>query len=340
MARLLIVTGPTATGKTELGIDLAKKFEGEIVVADSRQVYKSMDIGTGKDIDKSKFKSQKSKIQFKNQKLSSNYYQNGEIRIWGLDLVLPDYPFNVADFSEYASTVINNIQDRGKLPIVIGGTGLYLKALLDPFATMQIPPNIELRDKLSRYSITQLQKLLREKDTDKWSQMNESDKNNTRRLVRAIEVAGQSQKSKINPSTSLRARNQKFKSKVKNINSLIIGLTAPMSEIYRRIDVRVEKRIKEGMQEEVVSLLKRGYGWELPAMTGLGYREFKEAISHAEIITRWKTSEHQYAKRQLTYQKKYLHPHWFDITSSQYPENVFAEVEKWYHNGTHGQKTG
>lgn len=209
MRKLLIVTGPTATGKTALGIELARKFNGEIISADSRQIYKGNDVETGKD---------------------RSFPQ------WGIDIAKPGDDFNVSAFVAYAQKIISDITARGKLPIVIGGTGQYIKELLNPSATLNVPLNPQLRAKLEKLSIDQLQKELAQMQPDKWKSMNQSDRNNPRRLVRAIEVARQDTR---HPSTSLRA------SKVQDINtldSLVIGLVGPRQILYNKIVERRKNR--------------------------------------------------------------------------------------------------
>ena len=270
MRKLLVITGPTATGKTALGVELAQKFNGEIISADSRQVYKFMDIATGKD---------------------TTHFQ------WGINLVNPDQQFNVSQWVNYTIRVIREIWGRGKLPIIVGGTGLYIKELLHPSETLHVPQNRELR--IMNYELCELQNKLQKTDSAKWESMNNSDRNNPRRLIRAIEVAG------IRDSGP--GQNDGW-------NVLIIGLTAPLEELYKRIDKRVEERVKVGVQKEKEKLLKMGY-----QPKGFGYIE--------NSIDEWKTNEHQYAKRQLTYLKKYLpQTHWFEINS---PE-IHDSVGRWY----------
>ncbi|MBI4099846.1 tRNA (adenosine(37)-N6)-dimethylallyltransferase MiaA, partial [Candidatus Microgenomates bacterium] len=157
MIKILVITGPTAAGKTALGIKLAKKFNGEIISADSRQVYKGNDVETGKD---------------------RSFFQ------WGIDIAEPGTDFNVSAFREYAQKTIADIASRGKLPIVVGGTGHYLRALLDPFSTINIPPDPKLRAK--NLSVEELQKLV---NPPAGGKMNPSDWQNPRRLIRAIETS-------------------------------------------------------------------------------------------------------------------------------------------------------
>ena len=324
--KLLILTGPTATGKTSLGLKLAREFNGEILSADSRQAYKHMDIGTGKDVSiNSKFEIRNLKLE--NKDLNFGTYDFDGVPVWGLDIVEPDYKFNVSDWVKYAQMIIQDIQSRNKLPIIVGGTGLYIKALLEPPNTIDIPIDIKLRESLSNNSVTQLINKLLELDSEKWEKMNESDRNNPRRLIRAIEVAHQRFK--------IQETRHKQKSNFQSNDILVIGLTASRVVINQRIDVRVEKRMKMGMVEEVKGLIAKGYSWDLPSMSSLGYREFKDYIltadpfSLAASIERWKISEHQYAKRQLTYLEKYLPgAKWFDISSARYID----QIRKLVHN--------
>ncbi len=195
--KLLVITGPTATGKTALGIELAKKFNGEILSADSQQVYTGNDIETGKD---------------------KSYFQ------WGIDIANPGTDFNVSAFVSYAHRVIADITKRKKLPIVVGGSGQYIKELLNPSETLNITPNQKLRTRLAKYSVSQLQKLV---NPEACGKMNSSDWQNPRRLVRAIEVQSAKRKIKI---------------KYPQYDTLVIGLTAPREILYKKIVTRRENR--------------------------------------------------------------------------------------------------
>lgn len=252
--KLLIIIGPTATGKTKLGVELAKKYNGEIISADSRQVYKGMDIGTGKDKE-----------------------EYGSVPVWGIDLVDPDYNFNVSDFVKFASEKISDIQSREKLPIIVGGTVLYIKSLLHPPETLHVPRNDNLRRELESLSVNKLQERLGE------NSLNTSDLQNPRRLVRAIE---------IKENMSLERPNNP------NYDYQIISLTAHLDYIYSQIDNRVEKRLTRGAKEEVERLLNQGYSKNLPSFTATGYKE----VESPEL---WKLHERQYAKRQITFIKKF-----------------------------------
>ena len=275
MNKLLIISGPTASGKTSLGFSLAKKFNGEIISADSRQVYKGMDIITGKE-------------------------EDPDIKTWLLSVVDPDEDFSVSDFYRLAWEAVNDIWKRGKLPIIVGGTGFYIKALLDGIGTMGIAPDQKLRDKLDALSVEELAKRLQKVDPKRWENMNISDRKNPRRLVRAIEVAGK-----------LTVNNEQL-----TVNSLWIGLTAPFPLLYERIDKRVDERIKMGGIEETKNLAKK-FGWDVYSMTGQGYRELRGfvegKISFEEAVKRWKFAEHKYARKQMTWFKKEKRIVWVDI---------------------------
>ncbi len=296
--RLLVICGPTATGKTALGIKLAKKFGRELISADSRQVYRGMDIGTGKD-------------------------HPQKIRIYLIDVVNPNEPFNVAQYVAMAAKVIKDIWKRGQLPILVGGTGFYIKALVDGIETIGLPPDWALREKLERKTLAQLQQLLQKVDPRRWQRMNQSDRNNPRRLIRAIEIASKS---------------QRFRSTFKMESVLFVGLTAPNKILYQRIDQRVDERVKQGVLEEIKSLLVQGYSWDNSVLgETIGYREFKlffdGKINLEVAIQRWKFAEHSYARRQLTWFKKALRQAqgvWFDITKKGFEEEVEKLIKTWY----------
>ncbi len=325
MSKLLIICGPTATGKTDIGVRLAHRLNGEIISADSRQVYRGMDIGTGKDIPvSSKFKSQNAKFKIKNKRLQIGFREKDGIPIWLVDIVKPDYRFNVGEYADLAQVVVQDIQQRNKLPILVGGTGLYIRSVVEPLTHITVPPNQRLRKKLESLNIEELQGELRGLNESKLENLNQSDRQNPRRLVRAIEIAAWHKKHK-----------QTQRSHVIH-DLLLIGLTSSQKNLFERIDQRVEVRFKSGMADEVRSLLHRGYNWTFPSMTATGYRQEYEFIfgkkDQIQTIQDWQNEEHQYAKRQLTWFKKYPQIKWFDIAEKDCQNNIFTTVKKWYNS--------
>ena len=326
--KALVLCGPTATGKTALGIKLAKKYNGEILSADSRQVYKGMNIGTGKDLPLKAVFNKKLSLSSKTgsdpaKGLVIGFFDFNKIPVWLLDIVKPDYQFSVADYVKCANLVIEDIYKRGKLPIIIGGTGLYIKGLIDGIETMGVLPDWELRKKLAHCSIVELLNCLEKLDYKKWQSMNNSDRNNPRRLIRAIEIA---------LSNSPNSPNSH--------DAFFIGLTAPYKTLYQRIDERVEKRIKMGMEDEIKSLQALGYNFENSAMgTTIGYSEWRRADGlwqmmdsdlRNEIIQKWKFAEHAYARRQMTWFKKDKRINWFEINEPDLDSKIEKVIDKWY----------
>jgi len=300
--KILVICGPTAIGKTSLGFKLAKMFDGEIISADSRQVYKHMDIGTGKE-------------------------WNNEVKIWGYDLVEPTENFNVSEYFKQMKIVIDAIWNRNKLPILVGGTGLYIKSLIDGIATVDIPKNSSLRESLEKMSIEEMFDKLAVLDSLKAASMNSSDKKNSRRLVRAIEVAVWN----IENSTQKKVVEKRKKILDKDVNVLMIGLLADQNILFKNIKNRVEKRMNEGFIDEVEMLLRMGVSWKNQSMNSLGYKEseafFKYGLSYEEFTAEWERNEMKYVKRQLTWFKKDKRINWFDIADKNQVANL---VKKWY----------
>lgn len=296
---LVVICGPTAVGKTKLGVKLAQRFNGEILSADSRQVYLGMDIGTGKDI--------------------SEY---GKIKIWGLDLADPKEEFDVAQYLREGSGVVANILKRNKLPIVVGGSGFYIKALIEGIETIQIKPNFDFRKELNKLNPQELYEKLYKLDSEKALSMNESDRKNPRRLIRAIEIA-------TNTGTKQLKEQSGFKGE-----SLMIGLKLERKTLNKRIEQRVDMRIKQGVIEEVKKLLSSGISWDDQAMQALGYKQIKDyfdgTLSLNEAVSNWKKEEKKYAKRQMTWFKKDSRIKWFDVAKLDYEQRVEEQVNKWY----------
>jgi tRNA dimethylallyltransferase len=328
MNKLLVICGPTSTGKTRLAIGLAKKFNGEIISADSRQVYRELNIGTGKDLPKD------AKIKFPWFK-KYGYYEIDGVKIWGYDLADPRHEFNVAQYLKFAERILSDIFKRGKIPILAGGTGLYIKGVVDGIPTAFIPKNNLLRKNLEGKTPDELFEMLAQIDTIKAGQMNASDKKNPRRLIRAIEVATW----KIG---NVR-REQKIEKKKVGLNVFVIGLTAPEKFIDKKIELRVDQRVEAGIKEEIRHLLRNHVNWNMPSMSSMGYRQwqgyFENKKTEEEVIDEWKTEEKKYVKRQMVWFKKDKRIHWFDITSPGYSESVEKSVEKWYKETIHAKQS-
>jgi tRNA dimethylallyltransferase len=327
MQKLLVICGPTSTGKTTLALKLAKEFNGELISADSRQVYKGMDIGTGKDLPKDA----KIKYLWFNR---YGFYEVDGIKIWGYDLADPRHEFSVAQYIKFTERIIPDIIKRGKLPILVGGTGLYIKAVVDGIPTASIPKNNLLRKNLEGTSVEELFEKLAQMDSFKAGEMNSSDRKNPRRLIRAIEVAMW----RINNVEKEKDR----KKKKKDFEVLEIGLIAPDKFISDRIKLRVSRRVEAGIKDEVNKLLKNHVGWEAPSMTSMGYSQWRDyfegAVDEEHVIDEWERAERAYAKRQMVWFKKDKRMIWFDITIPESAENVERSVEKWYHSVGYAKK--
>lgn len=336
--KLLVICGPTATGKTRLALHLAKKFNGEIVSADSRQVYCFMNIGTGKDIPKG-FEFRISNLGFKGGEVG--FYTDGDTRIWGYDFIKPTEEFSVAKYVKIANKIINEIWkprqklthsggQGGKLPILVGGTGLYIKGVVDGIPTAAIPKSEALRKTLEGKKSGELFELLAQLDPVRAASMNASDRKNPRRLTRAIEIA--ELKSENKQSLALLAKELR----IKNLSSdtLFIGLTAPKNLLKKKIDDRVERRFKQGIENEIRSLFQKGVTWRHQSMQALGYKQwlgfFENKKSQQDVVLNWKRAEKKFAKRQMTWFKRDKRINWFDISKLGWDKDVERLVGKWY----------
>ncbi len=315
--KLLVICGPTSSGKTSLALKLAKKFNGEIISADSRQVFQSMDIGTGKDLPQSSEITYEFEDEF-------GYYDIKGIKVWGYDLVDPKEAFSVSQYIDFSRKIINRVLSNNSLPILVGGTGLYIKGVVDGIQTASIPTNKLLRQKLETKSVEELFEMLSQMDAIKAGSLNSSDRKNPRRLVRAIEIAT----SKIDHIEN------SFEKNAKKFNPLFVGLTVPKDLLFQKIDERVEERVKTGIKKEINTLLKNGVSWDDQSMSSLGYGIWKDYFegnkSEDKIIVEWKNQEKSYTKRQMTWFKKEKRINWIDPTKNNHLLEVEKLVEKWY----------
>lgn len=309
----MAILGPTATGKTDIALYLAKKFNGELLSCDSRQIYKGLDIGTGKLPDKS--------VAY--QKYQGLWLVDG-IKVWGLDLVSPSLQFNVKDYVDFALPVIGRITANGKLPIIVGGTGLYFKGLVRGFASLSIPLQPQLRRELDGLVLSQLQARLKKLAPGKWRSMNNSDRQNPRRLIRAIEIVKFNFSQKQPSTAAIEAEYDIFK----------VGLIAPKAILEQRISQRLDLRIKMGMVDEVISLHQHGLSLDRMRDLGLEYRVgadyLDQLLTFPQMVQKLNTEIRQYAKRQITWFKKEPGINWFDISQNGFRLKLERRVKVWY----------
>jgi len=286
MNPLIVIAGPTGVGKTELAHWLALKLNGEIISADSRQVYCYMDIGTGKP---------------------SKSLQD-ELPYHLIDVVKPDEKFTVADFKIISEEIIEQVHSRGKFPFLVGGTGLYIKAVTTGLFPSP-PPSPVIRQKLqlqiSKFGQRYLYDQLCQVDEDKAKELNPND---TRRIIRALEVFYQ---------TGLSISHlQKYKTQKKDYKLTMICLNKDRDTLYHQINLRVDKMIKEGLVEEVKTLLNMGYDENLISMEAVGYKQIidylKGNYSLDEAIKMIKRLTRNFAKRQITWFRAEKRFNWFD----------------------------
>lgn len=276
--KIIVILGQTSTGKSYFAVQIAKQINGEIISADSRQVYKGMDLGTGKILKK----------------------EMQGIPHYLLDVVSPKKIFSVSDYKKLADKKISEILARGKTPIICGGTGFYIDAVVDGVTLPEVPPNLKLRETLGKKSAEDLLKILIKLDSVRAENI---DVKNKVRLIRAIEIAkvlGKVPKIKQNTQYEV----------------LKIGLTIPDEILKERIHTRLLARIKKGMLKEIGSLHKGGVSWRRMEMLGLEYRygalHLQGRITKQEMIEKLNTEIWHYAKRQKTWFKRDKNTIWID----------------------------
>lgn len=266
--KIIVVLGPTASGKSELAVKIAKKFGGEVISADSRQVYKGMDIGTGKVTKK----------------------EMAKIPHHLLDVASPKKQFTVAQYKKLSEKAIKKIHGHGKIPIICGGTGFYIQTIIDNIAIPEVKPDAKLRTELEKKSAKELFNQLKKLDPRRAKNI---DKNNRRRLIRALEIIIKSGK-KI----------PILKSEPK-YEALIIGVKRNAKELKELIKTRLLKRLKQGMIKEVINLKKFGLSWKRLEDFGLEYRYvayyLQNKLSYNEMIEKLQKEIEHYAKRQMTW---------------------------------------
>lgn len=285
---LVVLTGPTAVGKTELSIGLAKAINGEIISADSMQVYKYMDIGSAKIMPE----------------------EMQGIKHYLIDEFMPEEEFNVVRFKEYACRYMEKIYEKGKIPILVGGTGFYIQAVLYDIDFTESEENSELRAQLEQFAKEHGAQALHERlaAVDEKA-AKEIHPNNFKRIIRAIEYYEQT-------GQKISEHNEKERQKESPYNSAYFVLTDDRQVLYDRINLRVDKMIEKGLVDEVRRLRQMGYTKNMVSMQGLGYKEILDVFDGrytledaVEIIKR---DTRHFAKRQLTWFKRERHVLWLD----------------------------
>lgn len=282
--KLIVILGPTASGKSEMAVKIAKKFNGEVVSADSRQIYKGLDIGTGK--------------------ISPEERQGVPHHL--LDIVHPKQRFTVVQYKKLALNTINQIQKRGKLPILCGGTGFYIQAVVDRIEIPQVKPDWNLRKKLEKKPAAKLYQILKKLDPQRAKTI---EKKNPRRLIRAIEIAKKMGKVPL------------LKRKALAYPVLMIGIKIAKNELRKRIKKRTEKMMKTGLENEAKKFFKKEI---------IGYQEWKDyfagKITRQEVADLIQTHTLQYAKRQMTWFKKDKRIKW--VKNQKQAEKLVKEFLK------------
>lgn len=277
LPKILVVLGPTSSGKTSLAVKLARKYNGEIVSADSRQVYRGMDVGTGKDL--AEYGKGKNKVPYHL-----------------IDVVSPDESFDLAQYQKLAFRAIDDILKRKKLPILVGGSGLYLQAVVDNYRLNLNKPDVKRRKELESLSKDQLLSRLNKLKEGFAKSLNNSDRNNPRRLVRYLEILEQGEdKASIGP---------------KLYNSLVLGLDLDDRVLRQRIKNRIVKRLEEeNMLGEVDGLHDKGLSWQRLSSFGLEYRFLSyyltEKIDYDEMLEKLEAATWRFARRQRVWFRRW-----------------------------------
>ena len=270
MFDLITILGPTASGKTSWAVALAADLNTEIISADSRQIYKRMDIGTGKDLEEYK-------------------YEDKEIQYHLIDICEPGYKYNLYEYQRDFNVVFQDLRTREKFPILCGGTGLYIETVLKGYSMPQVPENKELREKLKDKTLTELTSILKTYKT----LHNTTDVDSCKRAVRAIEIA------------EFYRNQQPEERKNKPLNSFIVGVDIEREARRRKISERLQMRLNSGMVDEVRALLKEGISPDDLIYYGLEYKYLTEyligRLSYVEMVSKLEIAIHQFAKRQMTW---------------------------------------
>ena len=296
--RVVVILGPTATGKSHCGIELAKRFRGEIISGDSMLVYRQMNIGTAKP--------------------SAEELRTVPHHL--INILPPDASYSVADFQQQAAELIHEITLRGNLPILVGGTGLYIKALLEDYRFSEVEGNPVLRRQLETFALEQgtgkLFAWLEKEDPEAAERLHPND---IRRVVRALETA-------LSGDRVSQQKQEELK-----YDATVFGLSMERELLYERINRRVDRMIRDGLEEEVRSLLKGGLSMQhCLSMRSLGYRQMEEYLTgqcdRKTAIDNIKKGTRHFAKRQITWYKKMPYIHWFTVDRGLNYEKIVTDM--------------
>ena len=295
--KVIVICGPTASGKTKLGIDVANAVNGEIISCDSMQIYKDMDIGTAKPTKEE-------------QSMAVHHL---------IDFVSPDERYSVADFKKDAEQKISEIIQKGKTPIIVGGTGLYVNSLIYNIEFNEIETDLEYRKKLETIDLSILYEEAKKIDKEALEKISPNDR---KRISRILEIYHTTGKTKTEMEIESRKNETKYDYK-------IFVLNMDRQKLYDRINKRVDLMIQQGLIEEVKSILKK-YKEFPTAMQGLGYKEVVEYlngdISKEEMIEKIKQESRRYAKRQLTWFRAYKNAKWLDTYDENNVKIILEEI--------------
>lgn len=285
--KILIICGPTASGKTSLGIKCANQFNGEIISADSMQIYKKLDIGTAKPT--------------QSERKQANHHL--------IDIVEPYDEFSVGEYTKLSKEKINELVSRNKLPIFVGGTGLYIRSLLNAYTFASAPKNLEIREKynklLEEKGKEYIHNCLKEKDLEASQRIHMND---SKRVIRALEIIESSSKTKTEQADIVEEL---------EYDPIIIALDMPRETLYERINKRVDIMFELGVEEEIKALLDANIiSKDVQSMQAIGYKEFfpyfAGEVSKEETIELIKKNTRNYAKRQLTFFRSFKNAFWFN----------------------------
>lgn len=283
--KIIIILGPTSVGKSDFAVKIAGKINGEIISADSRQIYTLLNIGTGK-------------IKNKEMKRIPHHL---------ISIISPKKDFSVVQYKKLADKAIKNILDKDKIPIIVGGTGLYIQSIVDNICIPEVPPNKTLRRKLETKTNEELFRILKKIDPRRAEAI---DENNPRRLIRAIEIAktlGKVPKFKSSPDT--------------NYQFLQIGLKLDNEKLKQRIEKRVKKMLKAGLLKEIKDVRQKGLSWKKFYEMGFEYKYptlfIRGKINKDEMLEKMLTANYKYAKRQMTWFKRDKRIKWFTAEESE-----------------------